>query len=542
MKIEKLLSDVEILSYHNFDQTTKNLNISQVCDNSCDKNIKNSLFVCINGLNFDSHNEISELENKGVRFFVCEKEIETKCPFVVVKSSRKSLPKICDNFYNHPTKSFALIGVVGTNGKTSTSHFVCDFLHFLGKRCSVIGTSGVFVNRKRFDCSLTTPDPIELYKIFDRIRKNKNNFAIMEVSAHAIKLEKVNNLIFDALIFTNFSQDHLDFFASMDEYKKTKFSIFNKFNAKKAFINFDDDAGKELFDKIKNEIPTFTFGKTQQCDFSFLPQKATIFGTNFILTMKKEYVKFFDIKNLKSNFSCDDNLWIGVREGESFCCTNFFSRVPCEFNLYNIVGAMLCAVNVLDCTRGKLEKQEISKIKFCNGVKKNEEKLITKKMVENLRLVKGRFDLIETLNEKNILIDFAHTPESLKLLLENVKNLCNLKIVALLGCPGNRDETKREIMGKICYDYCEKVYITSDNPCYENPLIIANEIKKGTKEKGEVIENRKKAIKKAIKNLKKDEILCIIGKGSENFQDINGEKYEYSDYIEVEKCIKKLKK
>lgn len=483
MKIKDLIKNINILKRVNFNEKTLDIDVKNICDNTKSK-LKNSVFVCINGFNFDSHKISSNFKDLGIKFVVAEKEIDTSLPYVIVNSTREVLGTLCDNFFCNPTKSFKLIGVIGTNGKTSTTYFIKQILELNKKKCCVIGTSGVFVNKKRLKETLTTPDPILLYSLFDLARKNKSDYVVMEISAHAIKLKKVANLVCDIVCFTNFSQDHLDFFKTMENYKQTKLSFFNEYNTKKAIINADDKVGIEICEKLKNNFKTFAIDS--DADFK---------ADNIELSLSQSQ---FDLKI-------------------NNCAEKVKVNVPCLFNVYNI----LCAVSV--CKELGLE--------------------ISPNLLQNLKPNKGRFDVFCLKNNRFIVIDYAHTPESLKIVLESVRKLQkNCKIIALFGCPGNRDETKRELMGQIASKFCNKIYITTDNPKFENPLIICEEIKRGTKDKGIVVESRKQAIKVAIKNLKENQVLCLIGKGTEDYQDINNKKIKYSDYTVALKCIKKLKK
>ena len=486
MKIKNLIENIKVKKFVNFDESSFEIDIKNICDNTESKNIKNSAFVCVDGFNFDSHQESKKFQKLGVKFVVCEKDIETNLPYIVVESSRETLGILCDNFYNHPTKSFCLIGVIGTNGKTSTTYFIKQLADLNNIKCSVIGTSGVFINNKKLEETLTTPDPLVLYDLFDKARRKKSQLVVMEISAHAINLKKVANLVCDIVCFTNFSQDHLDFFKTMGNYKQTKFSFFNKKNVKKAIINVDDDAGKELCEKIKGELKTKTFSLKSDADYQALNVKTELKKT------------IFDLKSFSK-------------------IVHVVANISCVFNVYNL----LCAFAVLEELGIKINQNLFSQIKG----------------------VKGRFDCFELKNNNYIIIDYAHTPESLNCLLKSVNELKpNAKINIVFGCPGNRDETKREIMGNIAYNFCEKIYITSDNPKFENPLIICEEILKGAKEKGVIIENRTKAIKTACKEMKENEVLCIVGKGTEEYQDINNRKIKYCDYDVVSKCIKRIKK
>lgn len=484
MIILKLIEGLEIIKKCNFNDNVEEMDIKNICDDGRKQNLlKDSLFICIDGQNFDSHQEVNKLSAKGVKIFVCEKEIDTKLPYVIVKDAREALSKICNNFYDNPTRDIKLVGVVGTNGKTSTTYFIKKLLELNKVSVGLIGTSGVYIKNRRLEETLTTPDPLLLFSLFDKMKKAGCEVIVMEVSAHAIYLKKINSLIFDIGIFTNFSQDHLDFFKTMEKYKETKFSFFKKEFVKKAIVNYDDEAGKELFEKINNEICCETFS----------------------------------IKDPSMLRASDINLFLG--KTIFTIKTNTFkerieTKTSCLFNVYNILASILTVKSI------------IGEFSF--------------KLLKKLKCAKGRFEVYR-FRENYIIIDYAHTPESLKSVLENVKKLSSFEILCLFGCPGNRDEGKRKIMGEIASNFSKEVYITTDNPKYENPLIICDEILSGTKN-GIIIEDREEAIKTAISNLKKNQILLIIGKGSEKYQDVNNLKIKYNDFSVVKRCIKTNKK
>lgn len=482
MKLDELLKNVEILDVKNISfQKLFSLEVERISDNSFD-NLKNSLFVCISGDNFDSHKIVPEIDS-FVKVFVCEHEVKTTKPYIIVKNTRRALSYICGNFYNNPIEKMKLVCVVGTNGKTTTTYFIKQMLESLGKTVGLIGTSGVYIKNKRLKETLTTPDPMLLHKLFYKMEKAKCDVVVMEVSAHAIFLHKTDNLKADVAIFTNFSQDHLDFFKTMENYKKTKLKFFEN-NTKFAIINKDDKISSELENLIKNKIDFSTFGLNSNANLTGKCE-CSINGTNLNIFYKNHdyFVKF---------------------------------NVPCLYNVYNLLSAVLLCLHF-----GFLIEEIIN-------------------VISKIKNVLGRFDIIEYKTNK-IIIDYAHTPESLKETLKNIKNLTNNEIILVFGCPGNRDETKREIMGKIANEYCKQVVITTDNPKFENPLRICNQILIGCKNKGLIIEDRFNAIKFAIKSARENEIILIAGKGSESFQDINGIEMKYSDYKSVFRCIKNRK-
>lgn len=479
MKLKELLKNVEILDIKNISlKKLYDIEVDRVCDNS-NGNITNSLFVCITGENFDSHSVASDIQNY-VKVFVCEHKIKTDKPYIIVESTRRALSFICGNFYGNPVEKMKLICVVGTNGKTTTTYFVKQMLDKLGKRVGLIGTSGVYIKNKRLKETLTTPDPMLLHKLFYKMEREKCEVVVMEISAHAISLHKIDNLKSDVTIFTNFSQDHLDFFKTMENYKQTKLKFF-KNNTKYAILNMDDSVSNEIINFIKNIYPFSTYSLKNSA-------------------------------NLSAECNCSINKSdLTIKYSKKIYKTQF--NVPCKFNIYNLLSAMLACLHL--------------------GYNINE----VVGVVDKIENVKGRFDVINYKSNK-IIIDYAHTPESLKETLKNIKELTDNEITVVFGCPGNRDETKREIMGNLASKFCRKIIITTDNPKFENPLRICNQILKGCKNKGIIIEDRYDAIKFAIKNAKPNEIILIAGKGSETYQDINGIEMKYSDYKSVSRCIK----
>lgn len=482
MKLKKLLKNVEILDVKNLSfPKLMELEVEKISDNTSD-NLSNSLFVCVSGENFDSHKVVAEIDNL-VEVFVCEKHINTKKPYIIVKNTRKALSYICGNFYDNPIEKMKLVCVVGTNGKTTTTYFIKQMLEKLGKTVGLIGTSGVYIKDKRLKETLTTPDPMLLHKLFYKMKKEKCDVVVMEVSAHAIFLHKIDNLMADITIFTNFSQDHLDFFKTMENYKKIKLKFFEN-NTKFAIINKDDNIFGEIQNELKNKVEYLTFGLTSNADLTSEYQ-CEINRTKLNI--------FYENINYKTNFN-----------------------VPCLYNIYNLLSSILV------CLKFGFKIQEIIEV------------------VPKIKNVAGRFDIISFKTNK-IIIDYAHTPESLKETLENIKNLIKTEIILVFGCPGNRDESKREIMGKIANKYCKKIIITTDNPKFENPLRICSQILKGCKDKGKIIEDRFNAINFALNCTKENEIILIAGKGNEYYQDINGIEMKYNDYKSVYKCIKNKK-
>ena len=406
-----------------------------------------------------------------------------KITFVFVSDVRKAMAVISANFFNNPQKQLKIVGITGTNGKTSCSYLIAGILKGFGKKVGIIGTSGVYIGQKKYDANMTTPDSIELFEIFSKMVKAKIEYCIMEVSAHAIFYNKIFGINFSVKALTNVKSDHLDFFKTERNYANVKQSFFNKNDL--CILNNDDKIGEKLSKKCKNLI---NFGK-KHAIFKIFNIKLDIGKTQF----KAKYKD--NIYSIKTNLT-------GL------------------FNVYNISLAICCAL--------------------CLGF--NIEKII--EIVKCLKSVDGRFDVVFKNENLNIIIDYAHTSDSLKNVLETAKKISPNKNIIVFGCPGERDTKKRFFMGKLATKFCDVVIFTSDNPASENPKRIMFEMEEGLKSAGKQteyykIEDRYKAIKKSIsisKKIKQSNIL-IVGKGTENYQIVGNKKIQYCDYEAVKSIL-----
>ncbi|MBQ0017063.1 MAG: UDP-N-acetylmuramoyl-L-alanyl-D-glutamate--2,6-diaminopimelate ligase, partial [Clostridiales bacterium] len=488
MKLIKLLENIDIIEKVNFDDE---IEIGSLCDNS-KMATKDCLFFAINGTNTSGENYALEAVKNGAKVIICENFIDELCKSgvcqVKVENIRKAVSKVSANFFENPCDRLKMIAVVGTNGKTSTSHIMYDILTFSSKKVGLIGTNEIIFAGKIIENDMTTPDPIKLQEILFEMAKEKIEYVVMEVSAHAIFLNKVFGIKFEAGIFTNFSQDHLDFFGTMEKYKSVKVGFFDKENIKSAVINIDDEAGKEIL--RKSNVPVITYGIKNPSDVFAISISMDLGGSEFI-------VNYFDeVFNIKSNLTC-------------------------LFNIYNLLSCITL------CKRLGIETNLIQKA------------------VENISKIGGRFNLINKGQNFNIIVDYAHTPVALKDLLNNVKMLSKGKIITVFGCPGNRDELKREIMGEIAGENSDYVILTSDNPQYENSYRIMRDIERGvfkTKCPYKLIDDRREAISLAMSLASPKSCVVIVGKGIEKYQNINGEHIEYNDFDEIERIIKQMKK
>lgn len=484
MKIKQLSENVEIKKMIDVNQES---DIESLSDNSktCRKN---SIFFCISGYSTNGQNFVKEAVKNGAVCVVTESELNVKIPQIIVKNVRETISLMSANFYQNAHKKLKIISIIGTNGKTSTSYILKSILESAGKKVGIIGTSGVIIGNKKLESDLTTPDPITLHKIFSEMQTSGIEYAVMEVSAHAIYLNKVFGIVSDIAIFTNVSQDHLDFFGTMENYTNVKKSFFNKNHTKSCIVNVDDDTGRELLKEVK--LPIMTYGIKNPSDIFAINISMRLSGSEFFVNACDEIFK------IRTNLS-------GL------------------FNVYNILSA-ICVAKLLSISNEQIQKG-----------------------IEMISGVEGRFNLIDMGQNFNVVVDYAHTPESLKNLLGNIKNLTKFPIITVFGCPGNRDETKRAVMGEIAGNFSDYVIVTTDNPLYENQYRIMRDIESGvvkTKCGYRLMENRSEAISLALSLATPKSTVVVAGKGVETYQNINGIHIPYNDFDEIKRHITRMKK
>lgn len=468
MKLSKLIENLEVKKIiGSIDLDIKEVKIQS---NSV---TKGSLFICLNGGGFDGHDFVKQVENYGAVAVVTERELDTSLTQIIVENSRIAMSIIAGTFYGRADNKLKIIGVTGTNGKTTTTHYITSILSASGVKCGLIGTLGVYYANKFIESTLTTPDPIELHKIFKDMVDCGVKVVVMEVSAHAVYYKKVFGIDFEVGVFTNFSQDHLDFFNDMETYKKAKIGFFNENNFKHIVINSDDNVGLEILNSRDGVI---SYGINNPADVFAVNVKENLLSTSFVMNI---FDCLYDIK------------------------LNLIGR----FNVYNaLAGATACALY---------------------GVK-------TEKIYEGLEQLKGVAGRIECVHQGkfNVFIDYAHTPDGLKNTLTTLKNLCANKLVCIFGCGGNRDKDKRPIMGEISGKIADYTILTSDNPRFEEPMEIISEIEKGllTVTKNYVIiQDRRQAIEYALGKANAGDTIVVCGKGSERYQDVYGIKNLFND-------------
>jgi UDP-N-acetylmuramoyl-L-alanyl-D-glutamate--2,6-diaminopimelate ligase len=371
-----------------------------------------------------------------------------------------------------------MIGITGTNGKTTSSYMLASILKNAGKKVGVIGTLGIVYNEKRIASQLTTPDPIELHAYLADMVASGIEYVVMEVSAHSLHYKKMEGIHFCACIFTNFTQDHLDFFKSMDSYKKAKMKLFSSEKCSVAIINGDDEVGREI-GRLREESGenVIFYGLTMPADCFAIVTDESMKGTDCI-------------------FNLNDDLY------------RVSLHMIGEYNVYNALASASCA-QALQCEKG-----------ISSGLYR-------------IKGVEGRLQKVEgSPTSSEVYVDFAHTPDGLKKSLETLKRYCKGRLICLFGCGGNRDKGKRKIMGEVAARLCDFAVLTSDNPRYEDPLDIIDEIEKGYRSVSNhyvVVPNREKAIEYALDYCREKDVLLMAGKGGEDYQEIMGIKYPFND-------------
>ena len=445
---------------------------------------KGDTFVAIKGLYVDGHDYIEKAILAGASGVVAEYG-EYSVPTILVNDTREYLAKYLKEQYNEQLSKIKFIGITGTNGKTTSCYLIYQALNMLGVKTAYIGTIGFYVEGKVKDLDNTTPDLIDLYEMFDYCIKNEVKVIAMEVSSHALSLGRVMGVEFDYAAFTNLTQDHLDFHKTLENYEQAKLILFkNLRNDKVAVINSDDEYYKDFCLKENNNI---LYGLNDLSDYKITKYSLHIDSVEFSFNYQnKEY-------NVKLN-------------------------IPGKYNIYNYMNLLII-----------LNKMGYSLEEIIN-------------LSSTLKAPSGRF---ETLRYKDsvIIIDYAHTPDAVLNILDNVLEYKKGKVITIIGCGGDRDKTKRPIMGKIATSKSDFVIFTDDNPRTEDNHLIMNDILSGVEKENYIVKyDRKEAIFEGFKMLEKNDILLVLGKGHENYQVINHDKIHFSDLETVQEFIDKFSK
>ena len=459
--------------------------INNICSHSEQVN-NGSLFVAIYGEKFDGHDFIQKAVNNGASAIISNgRDIgELPIPNIKVANPRLAASKVAAEYFGHPSKRLKVIGITGTNGKTTTASIVYNILKADGIKCAQLGTLGVIADDFILEKTLTTPDPIKLHKIFKDFVNKGFTHVVMEVSSHALDQMRVADVEFDIASFTNLSPEHLDYHKTIEDYFHAKTKLFHGLSiTSTSIINFDDKMGKVIAKESK--APVISVSKKGDSDIYFSSLE-------------------YSLKGIKGEISAGDKF------------IEIDSALIGEFNVENI----LCAVGI---TNSLGIGQDIITL----GIK-------------NSFVIPGRMEVFYKNNGGVIIIDYAHTPDAYEKVLETVSKMKskNSLLNVLFGCGGDRDALKRPQMGKIVEKYADKLWIAPDNPRSELIESINNEIIGGlSMQKHKNFDDRGLALLQALNDLGSEDILLVLGKGREEYQEISGEKIRYSDIKIIEKVL-----
>ena len=475
MKLKELLQGINVLECTADPETE----ITSIAYDSR-KAEQGGIFVAISGFASDGNRFIPMAVDKGAAVVVTARKPKLEVPYVLVDNDRLALALLGTNFYGKPAESMTMIGITGTNGKTSVTLLLKQVLEeVLGAKVGLIGTMGALVGDEHIESDRTTPESLELQGLFAKMRDAGCTHVVMEVSSHALTLDRVGGMHFDVAAFTNLTEDHLDFHKTMEAYCDAKAMLFER--CSKAVINVDDSYAHRMLDKAKCPVVT-----------------ASVRG--------------------KGNLNAKD-LELHA-EGIRFAAAPVIGKpvevslpIPGKFTVYN-------ALTVLGIARSLGISLEDSAAALAKA-----------------KGVKGRIEVVPTPGKPySILIDYAHTPDGLENVLSSVKDFCKGRLISVFGCGGDRDPIKRPIMGQIGVKLADFAIITSDNPRTEDPLAIIDDILKGVDTSMGpyvVVPERRTAIRYAMDIAKKDDIIVLAGKGHETYQEINGVKYHLDEREEV---------
>lgn len=443
----------------------------------------NTLFVAVRGFNSDGHNYILEAINRGATAVVLEdmaavpEEIfrHRNVTRIVVQNSRDSLSRISDAFYKQPSSRMTTVGITGTKGKTTTSFFLKSIFETAGMKTGLIGTIANYIGDEQIYTAMTTPESSDLHMLFADMVSAGCNSAVMEVSSHSLVLKRVANVAFRCAVFTNLTSDHLDFHKTQEEYFRAKKILFDMLDENStAVFNIDDPAGEKIVDDCRAR--KLSYGKNGKADYRLTNVSYNLGGTRF------------DI----------------IRSGKTYSVS---TRLIGEFNAYNALSAIAAAEAVGIDIKTAIEG------------------------IVNAPQVPGRFEVISK-NDRSVIVDYSHTADSLEKTLLAIRQITggSRPVYTVFGCGGNRDKTKRPVMGQIAAGLSTKAYVTSDNPRNEEPMDIINDIVAGIETQNyEVIENRRTAIQTAIEKSEENAVILIAGKGHETYQEIHGVRHHFSD-------------
>lgn len=446
---------------------------------------KGDLFFCIKGYAVDGHKFAHAAADAGAACLVVSEKQDVDAVQIVVDDTREAMALISANYYGNPADKLTMIGVTGTNGKTTTTYMLKKILETAGRRVGLIGTIECIIGNKRMHSERTTPESMDLQRMLSEMLEVGCDSVVMEVSSHSLYLKRVFGIKFSGAIFTNLTQDHLDFHKDMDDYADAKAILFD--NASVCAINADDSYSQKMLAHAKQTA--VTFGIKNKAKYMARDINLNHDGSRFVLAA--------------------DEFRIPILIG-----------IPGGFSVYNALGAIaLCLAMGIDLIN-------------------------VKKGIEAVENVPGRFQSLNAHSKGfSIILDYSHTPDSLETALKTVREFAKGRVICVFGCGGNRDRKKRPIMGEISGRLADFSIVTSDNPRFEQPCDIIDEILVGIKPTGAeyvTIENRREAIKYALQYAKEGDVILLAGKGHEDYQEICGVKHPFDEKVIVEELLREL--
>lgn len=460
----------------------------------------NSLFICLRGNTVDGHSFVQDAIRRGAVAILAEEEVDVPESVVVIKApdTRLAMQCIVPHFFDFPARKIRMIGVTGTNGKTTTTYLIRAILREAGYRVGLIGTIQTLIEDEALPVKNTTPDVLDLQELLYKMVDARMDYVVMEVSSHALALGRVAGSEFDVGVFTNITQDHLDFHITFENYIQAKSKLFEMISQpdqtksnKSAVINLDDAAASAMLSAAN--CPTLTYSmKAKQADIQASNIDVTRKGASFVISGP-----------------------FGTRQ--------INLKITGIFNVYNALAAIGTALG--------------ESVPF--------EQIV--RAIESAKSVPGRFEIVDAGQPFSVIVDYAHTPDGLENILKTVRQFAKRRVIVVFGCGGDRDRTKRPIMGRLAAQYADSIIATSDNPRSEDPVAILAEIETGIREairsggSYEVIVDRHEAIAKALALAKPDDVVVIAGKGHETYQVLKDKVIDFDDRKVVSDIIREMK-
>lgn len=459
-----------------------------VTDSRIKEPVQNGLFFCISGMRFDAHDYADQVAQHGCTALIVERFLESPLAQVKVENVRSAMAHIASAFYGHPSRSLRMVGVSGTKGKTTTSFLMKAILEKAGMKTGLIGTTGNMIGTKHLPSSMTTPDPVDLHRTLRQMVDEGVEAVSMEVSAHAVDMHRLDGVVFEAACYTNLSQDHLDYFGTMERYFEAKKSFFMSGAVQNAALNADEETSESIRRDLR--VPYLTFGISANADVFARDIEITENGVSFLIRLR------------------------GLEE------MAISMHLTGMFNVYNALAAASLAMIM------GIDKEDI------------------RAGLESVRNVPGRVEVLDTHTPYKVILDYAHSPDALENVLKTVRAFTRNRLIALVGCGGDRDRGKRPIMGEIVGRMADFTILTSDNPRTEDPMLILAAMEEGMKQTdGEyvVIENRREAIRRALAMGREGDVIILAGKGNETYQDIMGVKHPFDEKVVVQELLEEMR-